>query len=274
MIVVVVRAVLLAKPRTSIRRSSWPSRTSASSGRGLWWRYRAATKRWWRRVGSSSWRRRWDRSSTPWRLRTITFAAAGDGHRRWWWQRTATNRRSGRIVVVHARGAHEVRQRKNGRIFRALRRCGRDRVDGGGTTGECACTTLRVWRDHPCAIEERFEFRDRPESSWSAAAPDEHVFTGDSAVVNGCLQIAQGGKFDLATIYGPDDPNVRTRGWCCASNLELMAARRAFDCCAALGNERVIEVVDGATALAGDFHEAPESFPCCASEGNKCAGIC
>ncbi len=132
---------------------------------------------------------------------------------------------------------------------------------------------MGVWRDHPRAIEKRFEFRDRAKSSWAAAAPDEHVFAGYAAVVDGCLQIAQGRKFDFASIYSPDDPNVGTRGWYRAPNLELVAARRALDGRAALGNERVIEVVDSATALAGDFHETPESFPCCGSEGNKCAGI-
>lgn len=122
-------------------------------------------------------------------------------------------------------------------------------------------------------IEERFELRDRAEASGATASFYEDVVTRDSVVVDGRLQIAQRGKLDFATVDCSDNPNIRARGGHCASHLELVTARGALDRCAALGNERVIEVVHGTAALAGDFHEAPESFPCRASEGNKSAGI-
>lgn len=208
-----------------------------------------------------------------WRVRaTLVFAAGGHGC--WWWRRERAT--TGARAFWFGAGTHEVRQGKNHGRFGSLRRRGRSGRSGVSSTGAArgTCATLWVWRDHPRTIEKRFELRDRAKASWTAGSPHEHVFAGHAVVVDGRLQIAKSSKFDFAPIYRPDDPNIRSRGRCCASHLELVTACRALDRRAALGDKRVIEVVDSAAALAGDFHEATESFPCCASKGNKCAGIC
>lgn len=166
---------------------------------------------------------------------------------------------------------HEVWQREHDGVFGALGR------DGWDCCSARACKstrpTLGVWRVHSGAIEKRFELGDRTKTSWATASTNEHVFTGHSIVIDGGLEIPQSRKFDFPAIDCSYNPNIGPRRGYGATHLELVAACRALDRGATLGHERVIKVVGGAAALAGDFHGAIESFPRCASEGNKCAGI-
>src|SRR5260221_9991926 len=104
------------------------------------------------------------------------------------------------------------------------------------------------------AEEERFELGDGAEWARGARSAGERVVAAHLQVGDGTLQIAQVGKNELTTVAALDHPPLGDGRDVRAEDLELLAAVGAAHRRTPLRDERVVEVVLGLAALAGDFH--------------------
>jgi len=122
---------------------------------------------------------------------------------------------------------------------------------------QCPLCRIRRSSAGSLRLEERFELGDG--AQWPkrvAASARQHVGWADLTLGYGTLQIAERRVDELTPRAFADNPALRRAAAAAREDLELMAAVRALDRRATLGNERVVEVVFGATATAADVHLA------------------
>jgi hypothetical protein len=82
----------------------------------------------------------------------------------------------------------------------------------------------------------------------------QKILRTDLSLCDRLLKIPERCVDEFVTSKGANDPALRFSTARTRENLELMATARAFDRRSALGNQRVVEVIFGATAAAANVH--------------------